>query len=1078
MIPTPGQGDGAEPNARLTVPSSSSGSSLSEQSGIFQVTAKLWNRASSSPYLSAWTLIGLLVADALLIAAFFRPFLPGPGALVYGDLQAYYTYSGIQAHWVLTSSIYQVADQALSLAVHWPVAQNSLYIATFFLPSIGVYLFLAPFSPFKPLAGAVAFSAGTIVNPIFVSNFIEGGPEYGLWLLFSFLGFGFVCAFLIRESPRWWIPVVAGICFGLASTQTYGVSAMDVGGVLLTGVPLLGLLLYGILRNWNRPSRQRTLLGIGIFLAVYALLLTPVVVSGLSQSSTVFASQSDLQSLTSGVVANIRYTFRPYGFPAAFLDIPPTVTTSGFRAVLSPAWVAVVVLSLFGAAVTFVRGRGPWKWMNGIFLCSYLGYAGVLLGLSSGALLALYVSFPLVDLLDGPDLFVYAQLVCVPFMFLSFLRLVAGKDFLLPASSKDAPSIAAAVPRKLGQAGTTGLPRWSARRLSGMTATGLVAAVLVVSMIATGVPADLDLESSVSHFPGVYPTSPFAPSEIFSVRQWYESADPALTGYILPLPADYLSVNALVGVVPAADLWVIPLHTASIVSGFNSSTYVEIMQYLASGSINAWAEQIGLAGVEYVALEDTSSNITLTPSYLQTSPAIVPYAVLSEELDRSPELLRTYASGGVEVFLDRAYLGPGATTGGLSLSGLSPPPTRSPTIPALPMTGFSGWNYWPSWEVTTFSNGSASIHVNTSASPAYSVLWAPLTLYPAWTGKNSSNSERANLDPLYSSVDYTFMDHIDVPSGVTLQMYVAWYNVTDSQSLYRWFTFTNIAQYNSTDLNVSSNFTAPAGALSARVIYYAFPDTGSVSADVYVTAPSALRSVSTPDLTNNSAAQFEVASSLEADSVIPNPSMIVGPPLAQEFTPSIPPGAFVTSISPAGDFDPDGDSQFSIPLNSSGFPALGFGGQVASLALLLMGSSRDPNGSDTINVSLEGKSIVEAVQAPNFSVAFNLAVPSQGETAVVNLTGNLTLSLIALTLKTEVDPTTGQSTFSVPLPLGRVTGSVGGSDVTIQKRVSPKLGSSPDVTESDFIPLPALAILIGAVFVLHRRRQGFGLDSV
>jgi hypothetical protein len=1018
------------------------------------------------PYLL--TLLVLVLADLVLAAVFLRPFLPGPGPLVFGDLPAIYTYGGVDPHWVLTLSLYQASEQLLALAIPWTTAQNVVYVATFLLPSLGIYYFLAPFTRFPALAGVVAFSTGTIVNPVFISDFVRGGEEYGLWLLFAFLGFGLLCAPPVRGSTRWWEPVAAGLCFGLSSTQTFGLTGVDTAGVLLSGPPLVGVLLYRLARTWEGTGRRRSVLEVLTFLGAYGILLAPLVLSDLTQTGTVLGSASQTAFLASHAVGNAQYTFRPYGFAAALLTLPPTATASGYTVVLVPLWVAIVILSLIGSAWTFASQQGPVKWLSGIFLLSYLGFAGILAGVNSGAFLPVYRSVPPLDLFDGPDLFVYAQLLCLPFLFLAFLLLVVERPLHLPTFLRLAPPAPVA--------GTPGDPsaasphgRWSpARAPSTSTVAVLLALFLAAAVIASAAPADQSLRATMFQNPAVYPDSPFAPASLVSVRDWYASANPAVSGFVLPLPDDYLSYSAFEGVVPLPRMWIVPLYAPQLAAGYNTTAYVEVMDSLANGSVSLWAAQIGSAGVQYVVLQDRMANISVVPSYLDGGPGPVPYSTLVTELTTDPDFVRTFDGGGVSVFLDRLFLGAGSSSPGLSTFAPSPAPVTVASGAGLPGGGFSNWSLWPPGQTNVRPNGSASIQVNTSASPDYVVLWGGLLGASPEPATNASTNQSVGLNVTYAQVRYTFQDRLVVPNGTRLQAYAAWYNSTDPASLFAWVTTTNIGDYYAGVANISADLTVPAGAVLGRVIYTAFPDAPQVSSSIYATAPTAVRTVSTLNLSTDGDAEYEVSQALTQVAAMPNGSTFLFTPSAQNLAPSFPAGAYETSIAPAGAFDPQEAPVFAVPLQPGRFPVASYASETDSAGLLLTGTV---SSAGSLALTVGGSTQSLSVVPGRLDAWFRLSTSDLGEIGSVSLEGNLTLGLLGLVLGSTSLTGGSAAPLSIGLPIGSVSGSLGPNGLRIASVTTPLLSSSAEFTPSDLIPIPALAVLVLMVYRVETRRR-------
>jgi hypothetical protein len=1024
---------------------------------------------SSRFWTSPWpTFIAVIAVDLVLVITFLRPFLTAPGPLIYGDLGAVYTYGGVQERWILTASVYQAVEQAGSLFAPWPAIQNSLYVATFVLPSVGIFWFLEIFSESKPVVGLVAVVLGTVMNPVFYGDLIQGGQEYGLWLLFTFLGLRFLCASLLDDNRRLWEPALAGVLFGLGSSQSFGQTGMATGAVLLSGPMVIGILAYDLLRARGSAGERRAIAGIGLFLAAYAALLIPLVYADLSQANGVLGAASQTAALSSKTLGNISYTFRPYGFAAALFAVPPVPTPDGYTAPLSAGWALVVLASLAGGLIGWLYHRGVRRWLSAIFLASFLGFALYIVGLGSGALLPLYARIPPLDLLDGPDLLVYAEYLSLPFLLLICFEWLQG------ASARALTARVLDRARRIIGRPRTGPPRaWSTRRASPkflrQRVTVVVCLLVVVGVvIASAYPVLADLDGRVDSNPSVAPNMPYAPSAALNaIHAWYAGVSSTLEGFVLPLPDDGHGYGAIQGVIPLSQLWVIPLYANDLVSDYNSTAYVDVMRSLANGSVDAWASQIGASGVQYIVLAPFESSVTIAPSYLTGAPGPVNYTELGGWLDESTSLSAIYRAAGVSIFVNREFVPAGHVLPGAVGFSAAEPRTTTATAPALPAGGFRQWDIWPPARSSIEPNGSLVLNVNYSASPQYVVLWAPLS------AQNNSNESAASLslDPLYHRSVFRFSDAVDVPSDARLQAYVAWYNTTSPASLFAWFATSDLSVSGTGVTAVTGILTAPVAAVAARVVYTAFPDSVGTNTDVLAAPPVATASVATLDLAQDVPAEVSTANALTASDVLPVDILDLVYPVGTTPEGGPLPVSDEVSLAPADTFDPWSLSDFPIPLVPSNFPDLLSAGHAARLSLEITGFENGSTDGSNATWSIAGVSEARALPPGRFSVDWTVPSGLLGQSGLLSFRGNVTLSLVALAVTNISSTARADSATALNLPIGTGALIETAAGPELSPRVPPDLGSSASVSPWDAAPIPGAAAVMALALVAPRLRR-------
>ena len=120
-------------------------------------------------------LILLLVIDTIIGVSSYSSLPLSRGMMVFGDLTGFYTFTfpGITTLSVL--ELYPILEWLLHIFVGPISAQNILFLSSFFLPSIGMYLFFIEVHNEKVVCLISAIILGTLLNPLLLAMFNGGG---------------------------------------------------------------------------------------------------------------------------------------------------------------------------------------------------------------------------------------------------------------------------------------------------------------------------------------------------------------------------------------------------------------------------------------------------------------------------------------------------------------------------------------------------------------------------------------------------------------------------------------------------------------------------------------------------------------------------------------------------------------------------------------------------------------------------------------------------------------------------------------------------------------------------------------
>jgi hypothetical protein len=834
-----------------------------------------------------------------------------------GDLPGYYTFPPIPWAWFTSLAVYPSMVLVFSSILGIPAGQTVSYLASLFLPSLG---FLAVFTVLRirrSIAVVVALVSGTPINPIWTSNFLMGGAQFGLWAFFTLLGLA--CLLKIKDGQRTftWL-LLSGGAFGLTAAQagTFG-NFLLVGLVMSTAI-LLPFLVW-ILAT-SRTDPKRAALRFVTWVGVALLVTLPLWLSYIEPYLLVTGSSGQVADIANYATTNATYTFQSYSLFNALFDSPLRVATT-WNAVFVPAWFVLVVLAIVLASWTSLSRTYRHREVVRIALLEYVLAVLCVAGVHSGSLLWVYRDVPLAAFFSNPTYFLYPQSILLGIL------LGAGSDHLVdgvsgllartstPTSTESGPERPVSTATCDGAVDRPPFPSSTVRR-SVRTISPTLAVVVLCLGVGTAAAFAPNLANQVENSWYADGQSPFASPALASLHSWYVSQAGQGTSDILSLPNTEVEGAHLAAYIPASRMWVIP-YTGTLTSrNYNATVFSDTMNLIAENQTRAFAQALANQGVRFVILDNASPQVLLVPSWMG-SQLTMPYSTLADRLDNSSFLVPCWRAGpytvyGVSDALEKsgqssrvAWSEGNSNSGVLLTTGALLNPYESNA------SAFQEWNRWPADAVNLLPNGSVSLQINGSSATPYALLADLIDLN--LPGVSGTQAVPPPIPPESYSQVFQVTGTVRVPLGVALDVEVFWYNTTPSPPLYSQFEVSSLQVVNTGNSHFTENFTAPNGARAARLYLYASTTTPNLLATAYLSTLNVTTTITPVNLELEPDTQLDMLGNLTTTDGMPFAGIALFPPLFSQ--PNIT-GMSTLYQAPAVIGDPLGSLNFTSSISS------------------------------------------------------------------------------------------------------------------------------------------------------------------
>jgi hypothetical protein len=1039
---------------------------------------KLWTRFSENSRLfglslihglraSALPLLALVCLDSVLGVVLLRGVSLTRGMLIMGDLPGFYYNPGVNGSWITNLALYPLTEQLAADLLGRVIAHNLVYVFDVFLPSFGCYALLQTIAPRRWLAVAVSFTFTTFVNPLTVSNFTGGGWFYFGWAFFSFLAIALAWRAVCHPD----LPVYAigsGVAVGLSIVQMDGYSGVQYFGPVLVFGIIGPLYLYGLVRSY--PRLRQSGICLASFVASFVLVSLPVLIKGYSTNLAATSSQAQVAGIGEYVIGSIAFTFRQYGAFNAIMDGPLVATYTAWTVPFSIPWFLLVLLALLGGVYTFLRRRDSIRWLALILLVEYLAVSGSIWGIQNGVLIPVFRYIRLLDFMDNPVGFLYAQFLLLPPLAYLGADSLSQRLVVIPTRIRVAspPQLPAPPNSK-----SLTIVVIRGRRVPPHYRECLAVLVILCLASATCVQFASNLSQKLQNAPSTQGVSPYTPLDFSQIQTWYIHTAASGAGKILGLPDSFAVYTKFWGFIPMDRLYVIPSLENLLNDSYNVAQFVAVMDLLSTGQVNAFAAALGIAGVEYVLLYNGTNTTTIVPNYLSTPSMTVPTAFLWAALAGSRAFLSLPLSPSLTVFQDIDYISPGTPITSVTSYGFGA--ARSISLFSRELLAedqvdnssqVASWIRYPAASVQVVPGTGTELNVNSSASQPYVEFAGAVNI------SNRSATEPLSLGPNLSvdasELAETYVAHANfsIPEGYGLDIFVAWYNDSSLPgTLFPEDGLTLVGAYNSSESAGGGSVAIPAFAREARLYFYGYALGATGVGSITISSASFDLDVNAPVAVANSTIQLLSANRLESSGMLPNGTLLLIAPFEIASVDPLPPGLIeIAAVSPLEIFN---KSLSRVSFSPSDLCRTGCPGS-ATIAPFLLGFA---SSSLTVRTYFNGiASGVFGLPAGNFTLPFESASTTGSATWSAEFAGNAVLLLGGAAI---IGTSTGPgSSVVVPLPIGLLTVSFGATGPTFDRSfyTSPQNALTRLESASTAVPLFAV-IALGVIGVLSLPRR-------
>ena len=721
----------------------------------------------------------LVMLDVILFLILFDWLLPFPGFVAFGDLPSQYLYLPINLNNVNSLTLYPLFSQLIA-QISGPVfAQNFVFLASLFFPSIGILLFLREFSDDTLFLIVVSVGLGTIISPLLSAEFLGGGFEYFSWLFFLFLSLKYLKRY--TESK--------GIGKDLIlSAVYYGFSISSTGffpdGLYLSA-PFIISLLIG--HNKMRLKLRTRAIGLLLFIALSFIMNLLLFLHSILYNLPYFTSAYAKSQAAGYVYGTMRFEFPPYSSGIGFFGGVWAGPSFGFLS--GSLYYLFSVLCVLGGIFSFLF-RNRLSWIVHRFFIIYL-LAGLIIYILTFPLAdAFYLKIKIFDSLEYPSFFILMEYISASVLIVNFGAVFGfvverGMYSLSRGSwnSAFAERIKAFLIRK-------------GYKSSNRKVSGLIVSTIVLVLLVGG---NFGFLSSVQ---GDFTTAQgdaFIPSGMLLTHNWYLSEEPNISGKILILPSySQYYLNAAEAGLPQKVIFN-QIQNGAPIPGYNYSLLDEIYSLPATNDSFVYANDLADLGIQFVILY----NFTGT-GQLSNNGTGLSHSELRNFLESSIVFNETYGNVWFQVYKNELY-----NAGNAHYTFLLEPSDLS--------------NYRSMTDVLNVSRYSPYLGINVSTDPKDPFTSLSFSLFYNNGLLNYQNKDLPSQDPSLF-VSYQLKLNITYNKNGSVYAYVYYYNSTNPRSFYTQFysesLFSSVT--NNTRL-LESELNIPSGTKMARIIIYDAP---------------------------------------------------------------------------------------------------------------------------------------------------------------------------------------------------------------------------------------------------------------
>lgn len=755
----------------------------------------------------AKALFALTALNFILLFYMLRGLNLSRGAFAFSDLPNFYNFGNINVIFLQWSTLYVISEWLLFHIIGYPLTQNVMFIASFVLPSYGIYVMLRFLTSRKALIIVVSLAFGTLLSPFLHGEFIGGGYEYGPWFFFTFLSLGFVFGAMHSKKRRISFAIVSGIFLGFANLTT---QPMQTVGLLLD-LPILVYIFILIFLS-VRPLIGGALYTLLIFFASFVAIQATSILATITSFFSITGSAATASAARTYVLGSVTFTFRNITILRALSDS----LTPFFGALI------LVILVLLFSLGKFKDKNDHTFLLAGLFYISVSIFIWVISSsIPNGSAYLIFLKIPELGKLDSPVFFFQLESVFLPVFLSGFIDLIPYFKKSSPGQlfQRKQTTLKTIRPQNLDMENER--PTHIIRK-SVISVASLTIVLLLILLIGQPV---------ISHtLPSVEGNDYYAPNALLPLHRWYLQNDSQNnSGQILLLPFVNRAYSDMYGIIPSGKFFNIPYLGNVLTNQYNASLYEKVMNQMISNNMFLFSEALAFSDVQYIVVlkymyPSLSSPESITPSFISgVNPEYLSLGQIYAEISHSSYFSISQNTSVFALYKNNNFV------------SNSSYPSNIVSMNYENMSSSSGTNLLN--QTTILSNGAyLSSAVNISSYSNFTIATEPNLSFPNtlyWEGFNLSYIKGADkITDLYKFKLLISADLV-IPNGTALSIFIYNYNESNPKNFYSDFSASPMGVYAPGRMQTSISVSVPHSTNLSRIIFQITPSP-NLSATLYI----------------------------------------------------------------------------------------------------------------------------------------------------------------------------------------------------------------------------------------------------
>lgn len=762
----------------------------------------------------------LTLLDVLIFLFSFSGINIFTGSLAFGNLPSFYLYGFTSSKYFIELILYPVVVKLISQTFNIYYASSLVYFSFIFLPSFSIFFFVNQLTNKKLFSILISLMYGTIINPLFLSQFVGGSFMVFSWLFFLFLSFGFLIKFLkVYKFPYL---VISAILYTLSITS---------GGFFPVAVYLSFPFVIGIfLTNVRKNKFKSNIINFGIFAITTTLLLLPQALNEILPNVSTISSQSSKVIINEYIRSVINFEYIHFNLVNTLMD-NIYMTPNGY---LNNWYWSLLTLFILISTITYMVLRLKSKNAGIIYvgLGMYLISSSIIILFHYGIITSLFLKIVIFDQLDYPYDFLFMQQIALIMMSLSTLEIIpiTAKFILKHSGIKGHVNLAGKFSSLL-----------IIKKLKEDYSIILVL-LLAVILVFSSIPI-------VRNTPTIFhedQSSPFIPSYYNNMHAYLSSHDD-MNKEILLLPNTEHMILFSESIIESKFVWNPPQPLPSYGNEYNISEYAKTLSLLSDSNYTAFTYLLALSGVKLILVLASSENTILIPSgstYSTDKCVCVNTTELMTSLNKTKSAELAYKVENLYLYNIDDSIGNTTYKGGL-VTFKRESPTTIIDRNILTNTTYTKYGEYGSGYDEYIGNRTYSINYNATENPGYNMLWLNAKV----------NNETKNY---YKS--YNLRGEVNFTKSDSYYFFVLLYS--NNNSLF-WNESSKI-DFKKIQMNDTFNysFDVPSNTVSLNTVFYI---TGNNTSNVIISNITLSETLGSIDASKNISLQFSIYNNIKSE---------------------------------------------------------------------------------------------------------------------------------------------------------------------------------------------------------------------